>query len=132
MDRLIFLDVETTGLGDDARIVQLAWAHLAKRRSIYVRPPVPISYEAMATHHITEAMVEDCPAFEGSEEQAELVDAFLHGGVLVAHNAEYDARVLANEGIEVGHAICTLKLARHVFPEYPSHALHYLRYREGG
>src|SRR3989344_171381 len=58
--RIIFLDTETTGNSDTDRLCQLA----VKERYIdeplinaLYKPPVPISIESMAIHHITERMV---------------------------------------------------------------------------
>jgi exodeoxyribonuclease X len=64
--RTLFFDTETTGNMDGDRLVQLG----IKERGIaepllnaLYKPPLPIAYEAMAIHHITEKMVEGRPAF---------------------------------------------------------------------
>src|SRR5579859_1301646 len=66
---IVFLDFEATGT-DPARdrIVQLAMIRLSpdgtrKNMEEYVHPEMPIPPEAIAIHHITDAMVKDKPRF---------------------------------------------------------------------
>ena len=63
----IFLDTETTGNGEEDRLVQLAWycEKTGFRKGLF-KPPLPIKYGAMGVHHITNEEVEDKPAFKGS------------------------------------------------------------------
>lgn len=83
----------------------------------------------MATHHITNKMLEDKPAFEGSEMKQAIVD-LVKENILVAHNAPFDIQILKNEGIEVPRHICTFRVARHLDAEgkIPRFGLQYLRY----
>lgn len=98
------------------------------------KPPLPITIDAMAVHHITQKIVDDKPAFQDSEmfnnlrELLERDDA-----VLVAHNAAFDADMLRREGIVTKNVICTLKLVRHLDMEakIPRYSLQYLRYYLG-
>jgi exodeoxyribonuclease X len=96
------------------------------------KPPVPISVKAMSITHITNAMVEGEPAFEGSDFKKELENV-LNSGVLVAHNARFDIAMLRSEGMEVPRHICTLRLVRYLDPEQeiPEYNLQYLRYHYG-
>ena len=62
--KILFLDTETTGNSDKDRLVQLA----VKERFVdeplvnaLYKPPVAISIESMAIHHITEKMVAEKP-----------------------------------------------------------------------
>ena len=50
---LILLDTETTDL-QNARLIQLAYKNLGSGEVVneFFKPPVPISYGAMATHHV--------------------------------------------------------------------------------
>lgn len=127
MKNLLFLDTETTGLGDTDRIVQIATKFVGDSFTgiFYVKPPVPISFEAMATHHITREKVEYEPPF--SEIAKEIQEA-INDRIVVAHNAEFDIGMLKREGIEVGEYICTKKVAQHLFDE-ESYRLQYLRYK---
>lgn len=124
---IIFLDTETTGL-ESNRLVQLAYKDLALNLTVneLFKPPCKIDFEAMATHHITEKMVESKPLFEGSEVKKEL-KLRLENSILIAHNAEYDIKVLKNEGIEVKDYICTMKLAQTLL-DSENYSMQYLRY----
>ncbi len=72
-----------------------------------VRPERPISPQAMAIHHITEAMVADQPWIE------EVIPRYQGSPWYVAHNASFDQRVLPEMS---GEWICTMRLARQLWP----------------
>jgi len=131
----IYLDTETTGVEDRDRLCQLAYkTDTGKIINELFRPPVPISIGAMKTHHITEKMVADKPAFNGSQTQADLVTLLQNSeNVLIAHNAQFDAGMLNKEGVETPRVICTLKLIRFldIEGEIPEYNLQYLRYHYG-
>ena len=132
--RIIFLDTETTGNSDTDRLCQLA----VKERYIdeplinaLYKPPVPISIESMAIHHITERMVADKPAFSDAPEYTGLKDLLESDeAIVVAHNATFDSAMLAREGIVPRQTICTYKLAYALDPSdiLPNYRLQYLRY----
>jgi len=132
--RIIFLDTETTGNSDTDRLCQLA----VKERYIdeplinaLYKPPVPISIESMAIHHITERMVAGKPAFKDAAEYVGLKDLLEHEETItVAHNATFDSAMLAREGIVPRQTICTYKLAYALDPSdiLPNYRLQYLRY----
>lgn len=125
---LIHLDLETTDLDENARIVQLAYKNTDTNTTVneYFKPPVPISFGAMATHHITSQMVADKPAFDGSPQKNDLI-TLLENNILVAHNALFDIGVLKTEGVTTSKYIDTLRVARHLI-ESESYQLQYLRY----
>lgn len=130
MKSLLFLDTETTGL-DEGRLIELAYA--IESEPIYtmrVRPPVRIDFDAMMTHHITEAQVINYPNFQETKEYPFIKDTF-EDSIIVAHNAPYDIGVLNREGIETGEFIDTLRVAQHLYPESKMHKLQYLRYSLG-
>ncbi|MEK7554082.1 MAG: exonuclease domain-containing protein [Patescibacteria group bacterium] len=132
--RIIFLDTETTGNSDNDRLVQLA----VKERFVdeplvnaLYKPPVAISIESMAIHHITEKMVLKKPAFIDSPEYAGLKDLLEHEETItVAHNAAFDLAMLAREGIVPSRNICTYKVVYALDPndQLPNYRLQYLRY----
>ncbi len=120
----IFLDTETTGTEEKDRLCQLAYKiETGEIVNELFKPPLPISIDSMCVHHITNQMVEKKPAFKNSATHRKLAD-LLSGdtNILVAHNAKFDADMLAKEGISPQKVICTLKLARHMDPEgkYPN------------
>ncbi|MBU1446080.1 hypothetical protein KKD70_02355 [Patescibacteria group bacterium] len=125
---IIYLDLETTDLDETARIVQLAYKNTETGQVVneFFKPPVTISFGAMATHHITEGMVAGKPAFDGSPQKEALIN-ILQSSILVAHNAPYDIGVLKTEGVQTPKYIDTLQVARHLI-ESDNYQLQYLRY----
>ncbi|MFA6427667.1 MAG: exonuclease domain-containing protein [Candidatus Magasanikbacteria bacterium] len=125
---LIFLDTETTDCDANARLIQLAYKHMPGGTVVneYFKPPVPISFGAMATHHVTNEMAADKPMFEGSRHQNTLRE-LLKTSAVVAHNAPFDIMILKNDGLEVQEYIDTLRIARHIL-DSEQYALQYLRY----
>lgn len=132
--RIIFFDTETTGGAERDRLIQLA----AKERGVaepvvnaVYKPPVPISIESMAIHHITEKMVAEKPAFKDAPEYGRIKELFESPDtVVVAHNAAFDLGMLAREGIAPANVICTYKVARALDPSerVERYQLQYLRY----
>lgn len=138
--RWILGDVETTGTDDEAGVCEIAWIEandqlevLAEVSSL-INPGHPIPPEASAVHHITNAHVADAPSLEGFMRQSGY--PLEHGQVvLIAHNAAFDQRFFRPYCGDDMETMCTLRLARHLYPGLPSHKLQALRYRfdlEGG
>lgn len=103
------IDTETCGLqGGVVEIasVDIVDGHIVNPMSDLVRPDRPISHQAMAIHHITEAMVADKPELES------VLPHYLGSRYYVAHNADFDSRMLPDMG---GEWICTLKMARRLW-----------------
>ncbi|PIY93708.1 MAG: hypothetical protein COY69_00110 [Candidatus Magasanikbacteria bacterium CG_4_10_14_0_8_um_filter_32_14] len=126
--KILFLDTETTDLDPGTRMIQLAYKNRLTGDIVneYFKPPKEISIGAMSIHHVTNEMVENKPAFEGSQFKKDL-EVLLKSYTLVAHNALFDIGVLQNEGLKAGDYIDTLRVARHVV-ESPEYKLQYLRY----
>ncbi|HWP61178.1 MAG TPA: exonuclease domain-containing protein [Candidatus Paceibacterota bacterium] len=132
--RIIFFDTETTGGAENDRLIQLA----IKERGVDApilnatyKPPVPISFDSMAVHHITPKMVEERPGFVDAKEYTELKTLFEDPNtVAVAHNAAFDIAMLAREKVAIGKTICTYKVARALDPQETigQYRLQYLRY----
>ena len=130
MDKLIFLDTETTGndlLFD--RLVQISYSHSGKLISEFFKAPVPISIKAQSITHITNKMIGDKKPFSQSEMKKEL-EALLKENIIVAHNAQFDLAMLAHEGLVAPKFICTLKIARFLDEEekIAEYNLQFLRY----
>ncbi|WP_129677706.1 3'-5' exonuclease [Candidatus Chloroploca sp. Khr17] len=101
---VVILDTETTGLDDEAEIVQLAMIDLHNADAMsggvfldtLIRPSRPIPPAATAIHGITDAMVSNAPTM------AEILPLFIslikHRTVLI-YNAEYDLRLLQQSGV---------------------------------
>lgn len=130
MDKLIFLDTETTGIDPMIdRLVQVCYKVGNRLTSEYFKPPVPISVKSMSISHITNKMVEDKNLFIGSEMQKEL-EELLKEHILVAHNAGFDIDILYKEGVGVDKFIDTLKIVKYLDDDnqIPEYGLQYLRY----
>lgn len=84
----------------------------------------------MAVHHITEKDIAEKPHFNDTLDRTQL-QALLNKYALVAHNANFDVQVLNNHEVEVPNQICTLRVARYLFPELEQHKQQYLRYYFG-
>lgn len=125
---IIFLDTETTDIIDGARLVQLAYKIPSTGVVVneYFKPPVAISYGAMAIHHVTNEMVTDKPAFVGSNDYTQL-ETLLKDNTIVAHNAPFDLGILKTEGLVSANYIDTLRVAKHVLVS-EQYKLQYLRY----
>jgi DNA polymerase III epsilon subunit-like protein len=131
--QLIFLDTETTGNMPPDRLCQLCYKIDDELVNELYKPPVPITIESMAVHHITEKMVIDKRAFIGSPEFEKLKKIFETDAIFVAHNAKFDMLMLEKEGLKPKTFIDTYRVARHLDAEskIPSYRLQYLRYLLG-
>ena len=135
--RIVFFDTETTGGGEQDRLLSLAVKEKGREKAIVnaiYKPPVPITFESMAVHHITEKMARDEPLFTAAPEYKELKALFEHEDtVAVAHNVAFDLAMLSREGITPTRTICTYKIARTLDPEekLANYRLQYLRYLLG-
>lgn len=132
---LVFFDTETTGNGATDRLCQLSYLYRTDVGRVVLNelfnPPLPITYEAMSVHHITQKMVNDRPLFIESPEYPAIKSLFESTtSCVVAHNAQFDLGMLARESITPAHHIDTLKIIRHLDPnlENGRHSLQYLRY----
>lgn len=129
-ENLVFLDTETTGLGKEDRVCQVAYKFKGEEKESLFKPPVPISVESMSVSHVTNKMVADKKAFIDSEMFKDLKEIFQKDNILVAHNADFDAEMLKREGLEINKIIDTFKLAHYLDyeGEIPRYNLQYLRY----
>lgn len=131
MEKLLYLDVETTGLEEEDRLCQVAWmGDTGVCYDEFFKPPVPIKVGAMAVSHIDNRMVADKEPFEGSATQELLRNLAGEGYILVAHNAPFDLNMLERDGVVFEKYIDTKKLSHHLDTEdtMESHRLQFLRY----
>jgi DNA polymerase III epsilon subunit-like protein len=94
MADLVFLDTETTGLGDDSQVVEIAIVDAAGSVIFesYCRPTVPVEPEAQAIHNIGAEKLEDAPSWLAIAAQ---VRAALEGKTVVIFNSDFDMRILS-------------------------------------
>lgn len=123
MKKLLYLDTETTGL-QNPRLLQLGYAIGNHPPNVQIyRPPVGVDPAASEIHHITQEQADLYEPFEMVREQ---IQRLVGESIVIAHNLPFDARVLANEGIQVEDGICTLKLSRRLYPAFKNDKLGYL------
>lgn len=123
MKKLCFLDCETTGLVDP-RLVQLGFAVNNGPINVTIyKPPKGIEDAAAEKHGITDEQVSFYELFEQSRRQ---IQRLLEDSIPIAHNLPFDKRVLQNEGLDVPDGICTLKLAKRLYPALKKHKLGFL------
>lgn len=132
----VVVDVETTGTSRFDRICEIGMTkitggEIVDKLETLINPEVNITNTMY--HGILDCMVEDAPLFKDAARQ---IADFINGAVLIAHNAPFDMRFLRYELQRLDadlshHAICTLKIARKLHPDFPYHRLGYMleRYR---
>ena len=131
---IIFFDTETTGGAEKDRLIQLAVKERGVPASLanaIYKPPVPISIDSMAVHHITEKMAADKPPFTEAPEYDALKELFeREDTIAVAHNVAFDLAMLSREGIAPAQTICTYKVSRALDREEKigQYRLQFLRY----
>jgi DNA polymerase-3 subunit epsilon len=128
----VAFDVETTGLDPQSdRIVEIGAVRFGRDGNLAVYrqlidPQCQISPEAVAIHGITSEMVASSPTISAA--MPSLID-FLGDSILMAHNAPFDIgffdAVFTDLGIEIpdNPILCTLQLARAMFPGLPGYGL---------
>lgn len=136
--KIIVLDTETTGMFEKDRICQLSFLVLNEEFEIeevhndLCKPPLPISYEAMAIHHITPEMLEGEPSCMQTKAYKRLCELNVAHNLLVIQNAAFDLGMLAKEGFSSQmNLIDTFRILRAYYPNDGSFSLQYKRYQWG-
>ncbi|MDE2442535.1 MAG: 3'-5' exonuclease, partial [Betaproteobacteria bacterium] len=117
MNAIIF-DTETTGTNEPA-IIEAAWIRLNDPYTLAImesfeqryNPGKPIELGALATHHILDEELIDCPPSSAFHLPADVQ-------YLIGHNVDYDWKVAGEPNVK---RICTLAMSRYLFPEADSH-----------
>lgn len=91
------------------------------------KPSEPISLAAMAVHHIVDEDLVKCPSFTKFKMPIDDVQ------YLIGHNIDYDIAALNRAGTSTTgiKTICTLAMARHLWPNLEAHNLTALAYFVG-
>lgn len=129
---IIVFDFETTGLsakqGDrviEVGAVKIVDNHITERFSALMNPQLTITPFIEQYTGITNAMLRQAkPIYQ----EMNRFYAFIQGAHLVAHNANFDQRFLKAELAELGitytgKCVCSMLLAKRVFPKAPSYKL---------
>lgn len=126
MSSALILDTETTGI-DEPDVVELAFLGPLQAFSppellierLRFKPRKPISLGALATHHILDEELEQEAPWPGTWSPPAGTD------YLIAHNVDFDWKAIGAPPVK---RICTLALARRLWPAVDSHSLSALTY----
>lgn len=129
MRKVRVIDTETTGLDPKVdRVCEIAFVDLdldnsyaARTFSTLINPQMEIPPTASAIHHITNDDVADAPSLEWA--MAQLAEEAADR-TPVAHNAAFDSQFI-NYGVPW---LCTMRLAKHLYPHAPGFSNQVLRY----
>lgn len=132
----IILDTETTGTGEQDRVIQLGFMVLGSKeieiQNELFSSEVPISFGAMEVHGITQEMIQGKNRCKESNAFKRLQELNTNENYLIIHNAPFDIGMLEREGFKNQmKVIDTLRVAKHIFPNEEAHRLQYFRYKFG-
>ena len=134
--KLFVIDTETSDLDPSkgATILELAWMVVeyihgwkpVQCSSSYIQYDGPISPHAQATHHIrADRLTKEQGAISREDAIKWLTKHLEPDSILVAHRMEFDSKFLP----ELKQPwICTLRSAKHVWPDAPGYGNQVLRY----
>ncbi len=134
MAKYILFDTETTGAGENDRIIQIGGMIVHSKDEIEIydelcSTQVPISLEAMEIHNITPDVIENQPPYAELTFAKKLDELNNQENFLIAHNMPFDLSMVKKEGFENLYTLIdTLRCAKHLLPDTPYHRLQYLRY----
>ncbi len=137
MSHYVLFDTETTGNGENDRIIQIGAMVIRSKEDIEIydemcSAEVPISLEAMEVHNITPELIADKPFYRDTKFAARIEELNASENYLIAHNIDFDLGMLQREGFANKFTtIDTVRCSRHLFPDLPHHRLQYLRYALG-
>ncbi len=125
------VDIETTGgYAAGNGIIEISiqvfdGAAIIESFETLINPGQNIPKYIQAFTGINNEMVQEAPYFE---EVAEKVFTILQGNIFVAHNVNFDYSFVKNHLALYGYTLnlkklCTVRLARQIFPGYPSYSL---------
>lgn len=134
MAKYIILDTETTGAGENDRVIQLGYIVLDPGQPTEIQnelcsSDVPIAVGAMEVHNITPDMIQGKPSCIEIGAYKRLLELNTPDNYMIIHNAPFDIGMLEKEGFSLEmKLIDTLRVSKHVFPDSEYHRLQYFRY----
>ena len=125
MPSAIIFDTEATGINEPV-IIEAAWIAVDNLSPFTLgetfhqryQPGKPITLGALATHHIMDEELVDCPPASSFRLPEDLQ-------YLIGHNIDFDWQAIGQPEVK---RICTLALSRKVWPEVDSHSQSALLY----
>lgn len=125
-------DFETTGISARTdKVIEIGMVKISKGKivdtfSSFINPGRPIPFFITKMTGITNSDVENAPFFDEVFHQ---IKEFMGDAILTAHNLSFDRAFLKHECVNAelempqNAAICTLKLARRLYPHFSSRSL---------
>ncbi len=127
----VIFDFETTGLDTntcnviEVGALKMVNGKIVEEFSTFAKPDKPLTEDITELTSITQEMVEDKPSF------TQILPDFLKfckDAILVAHNQEYDIKILSRYCRDEGYKFenlsqCTLALSNKYLPQLKSHSL---------
>jgi DNA polymerase-3 subunit epsilon/exodeoxyribonuclease X len=126
---ILFLDLETTGLESNDKILSIAL--LGKDIEVYelVNSGKKIPPLASSINHITNEMIKDKPKLEDTKAYEILQVNNNKNTTIIGHNIKFDLQKLSENGFFFeGNTIDTLRVTKHLIPECEFFSLQFLRY----
>jgi len=125
MSKTIIFDTEATGIKEPV-LIEAAWLELESIEPFTVANPFvqrynpgkQISLGALATHHIMDEELIDCQPASSFKLPDDV-------GYIIGHNVDFDWEVIGKPEVK---RICTLALARKLWPDLDSHTQSALLY----
>jgi len=132
--KYIILDTETTGTGENDKVIQLGYIVLGAPKievhNEFCSCDAEINFGAMEVHGITPDMLEGKPTCVETAAYKRLLELNTPENYIIIHNAPFDLDMLEKEGFKTQmKVIDTLRVAKHVLPDEDAHRLQYFRYK---
>lgn len=133
----LLIDTETTGVRNTDRVVEVAWNLIDEQFNLLdqgyslINPMMPIPAGASAVHGITNRDVDEAPTIE--QYFGDVLGNKLGSMdfIFTAHQSTFDYRYVSPYIPETTPQMCTLRLARKIWPNLESHKLGALVYELG-
>ncbi len=133
MQKAVFVDAETRGFKKPLMPVSLATIEMQgdivehewgnANHSFFHCPPEAMELGALATHHILPSTLEGYPRWE--DEGPNIASYLADKQWLIGHKVDFDWEVIGKPDIK---RICTLAMARQLYPDLDAHRLGAMAY----
>jgi len=130
---LIFLDIETTGLERNDKILSIGLIGVSDSETVtqydLVNEGKKIPSLASSINHITNEMIKDKPTLHESQTYKFLQQHNNENNIIIAHNVKFDLDYLKkSQFFWQGRVVDTLRVTKHLIPECEFYSLQFLRY----
>jgi len=128
---LIVIDIETTGVDLEDRILSLGVINIDKKEYRYevVNEGKKVSTKASSVHQITNDERKEAVSFDMSQINQYLQEYNTTENILVAHNLDFTLMMLQRSGfVWLGETISTQRVTKHLVSECEEFSLAFLHY----